>query len=100
MESEILKKINKYKDKDVWIIFFKRGCGYCNRTFNLLRQQKKSYKGYDVNNIDGSLQKVIQRLESDPSINFDSNHQTVPIILYKGKFIGGYDKLKLILTQE
>ena len=40
------------------------------------------------------MKSLIKQLKDTPSLEFDPNHTTVPIIFLKGKFLGGYDKLK------
>ena len=79
---------------DTYVIFFKKTCPYCVNALNKLRQSHVKYKGYDINAIDGDVQRLLELfIKHKDQIKFDPNHKTIPIIFYNGVFIGGQDKL-------
>ena len=85
------KKILDNKEKDFFIVFYKKGCPYCKGAMELFRRNKKSFKGYVVKDTNKILKKLI---ELKDLTGFNEDHTTVPIIFRKGKFIGGFDNLK------
>ena len=104
--NNITKKLNKYYDKiknshDVeYIIFYMNTeyCPYSNNAIKLLKQYKKSFKGYCVKdpskNIDKKQDLINCLKNTSKYTGFDNSYNTLPIIFHNGKFIGGYDQLK------
>lgn len=96
MENDIHPIINKIinASPDTYVIFFTYGCPYSERALQLLRNKHVPYKGYDINEINGNMQKLLLILNKNKDlIGFDSNHKTRPVIFLNGKFLGGYDQL-------
>ena len=99
MTDPINKKINKYAKDDLFIIFYSDWCPYCKKTFQLLKQTNQKYKGYDIDKI-GGMDKLLEKLKAGKSkTHFNKSHKTRPVVFYKGKFIGGYDDLKLFIKK-
>ena len=85
---------------DTYVIFFVRGCPYCENSLQLLRDKNLPYKGYDISTINGNMQKLLEVLKQNADIvSFDPSHSTKPIIFLNGKFIGGYDQLSQLLNK-
>lgn len=87
-----MDKVLQYKDNDYYIVFYSKTCIFCQKAFELLRHKKKSYKGYNVDQI-GLKRFTDEFIKNSDLLNYDITHKTKPIIFHKGKFIGGYDKL-------
>lgn len=93
--NKYVQKIIKYKDSPVYIIFYLKECPYCHQALDLLRSKNLLYKGYDLTNTKGGSKKIFNELSKAPSdIKFSIKHNTVPIIFFQGRFIGGYTELK------
>ena len=88
------KKINQYLENDVFILFYMdiSKCYYAKEALNLIKKSKVKYKGFLINRSPDELPNLINCLKT--KIN---GHKTLPMIFYKGEFIGGYSDLKLIL---
>ena len=98
--DNINKKIQKYKDNNIFIIFYSEWCPFCKNTFKLLNKYKKSFKGYDIDKL-GGKDVLINKLKLEKDITgYDTNHTTRPIIFYKGKFIGGFSDLKSFIEEN
>jgi len=92
------KKILDYKDENLFIIFYSLSCGFCVNAINTLKENKLSFKGYDIDKIKGGLGKLLYCLNQNKNeTNFNESHTTKPIIFYKGKFIGGFTDLQSFL---
>ncbi len=94
----IIKKIIE-AEPNTYVIYFDYGCGYSMAALNLLRNKNVSYKGYDIKEINGQMNKLLDVLAQNANlINFDTNHRTKPIIFINGKFLGGYQELAKYLN--
>jgi len=71
-----------------WFIIMKNGCPYCIKTKELF---DSNHIKYEKEIIDEFNQDYIYT-KIDP---LTKNYRSVPIIFYNGKFIGGYNELKL-----
>ena len=92
------KKILHYKDKNLFLIFYSMSCGFSVNAINLLKEKNVSFKGYDIDKIKGGIDKILYYFNQHKNITgFSESHKTKPIIFYKGKFVGGYSDLKLLL---
>jgi glutaredoxin len=92
--QQVCAKINQYKDKKIYLVFYSQWCGYSKKALALLESTKTDAKCYIVDKILGSREKLLSCLISDAeNTSFDKNHKTVPIIFYQGKFLGGYTEL-------
>ena len=92
------KKIDINKNKNIYLIFYNKWCFYCMDAFKYLKDKKKSYKGYDIDNIKGGIDYVLKcSKKNKEKTGFNPAHKTKPIIFYKGKFIGGFFELKKLL---
>ena len=93
IDEKIIEKISSSPKKS-YVIFFVYGCPYCENSLALLKQKNVPFKGYNINDIDGGMFKLLEVLNKNASIiGFNSDHRTKPIIFYDGKFIGGYTEL-------
>ena len=85
---------------DEYILFYSASCGYSRKALELLYARKLAHTGYDVKNIEGGLNAVLDALEKNKAqIKFNPSHRTVPIIFYNKKFIGGYGELSSLLGE-
>lgn len=99
MYDKYNKKIMDYKDENVFIIFYSPWCKFCDGAIELLKKENMSFKGYNIDNMKGGMDKLLHYLKKQKSLtNFNEEHKTRPIIFYKGKFIGGLDDLKSYLN--
>lgn len=64
-----------------WIVIGKRTCPFTQKAMTLLRNQGEEYIFLDK---EDSLKKVYEKLKTI------LNHDTIPLVINKGKFIGGY----------
>lgn len=80
--------INK-ATKDMFTLYILPGCPYCKKAISLLRRNNYKFTAYDISN---DKAKVIAKLR--PVIG---SHNTVPIIFYNKRFIGGFDSLTKFL---
>ena len=100
MYDKYNSKILDYKDKNIFIIFYSSSCKFCVDAINLLKTNNLSFKGYNIDNIKGNKNRLLHYLKQQKTItSFNENHKTIPIIFYKGKFIGGCSDLKLYLDK-
>lgn len=98
--SPIINKIIT-ADPDTFIIFFVRECIYCEKALELLRSTNSKYKGYNINTINGGLEKLLNELkENAEMLNYNPNHRTKPIIFYDKKFIGGLRELTEFMNNK
>lgn len=94
------KKILQYRDKDLFVIFYSPECPYCQKAIELLKTKNMSFKGYNINNINGGLEKLLYYLNlQEKKTKFNVNHKTKPIIFYKGTFIGGFSELEPFINK-
>lgn len=90
--NSITKKITDNNDKIV--IFYSDWCGYSKNALAYLKQNNISFKGYNIDNIKGGINKVLDELvQSSQQTKFPPNYTTRPLVFYKGKFIGGNNEL-------
>ncbi|QKF94114.1 glutaredoxin [Fadolivirus algeromassiliense] len=95
------KKIDLYKNNDIYIIFYSPTCKYSLNAIDLLKYKNKSFKGYDVNKIKGGFYKLLDYLSLwKENTGYIDSHKTKPIIFHKGKFIGGFTELKVYLDNH
>lgn len=96
-ENPIIKKILN-ADPDTYVIFFVYECPYCTRALRMLRESGLKYKGYNINDINGSMPKLLKVLNDNAElVGFNRNHRTKPIIFLNKKLIGGSDDLSKYL---
>ena len=99
MYDKYNKKIMDYKKENIFIIFYSPWCKFCTSAIELLKNENKSFKGYNIDNMKGGMDKLLHYLKQQKSLtNFKEEHATRPIIFYKGKFIGGLTDLKSYLN--
>jgi glutaredoxin len=97
INDQIINKIIE-ADPDYYIIFYVPYCPYCKKALALL--QEHNFKGYNIDNIPGGMETVLNALNSKAeTIAFNPNHKTKPIIFYNHKFIGGYSELAAKLNK-
>ncbi|MFN8790657.1 MAG: glutaredoxin [Bdellovibrionales bacterium] len=68
------------------LLYKKNPCPFCDRAINLLEGRGLKYDVVDLTDRMDELQKIKQQY----------GWQTVPIIVIKGKLIGGYTDLKAL----
>ena len=79
---------------DTFIIIYKDTCPYCRAALQKLRDDGKSYKGYDIAHQPFTKDQLLTILKENRSkIYFNVSHTTFPMIFLNGRFIGGYDQL-------
>lgn len=92
-EEHINKFMNKINTKKL-TIFGLSYCGYTEKAKKYARDNKISYKFYEIDNQYKNIFNLLSSINTiNPDIEINTNHQTFPIIFYKNKFIGGYDEL-------
>ena len=95
------KKILDYKNENIFIIFYSPSCKYCTNAIDLLKYKNLSFKGYNIDNLKGGLNKLLYHLKQQKELTkFNENHKTKPIIFYKGIFIGGFSDLEDFLNKH
>jgi glutaredoxin len=92
------RKIEKYKNEDKFIVFFKEGCPYSIKALELLKDKEIYIKGYKID--PKHKEHMFGCLEEQKDITkYDPSHKTFPTIFYKGSFIGGYTDLLNFLNR-
>lgn len=95
MADKYTKKIIKYSNDNMFIIFYNEWCGYSMRAIDLLKNKKQSFKGYKIDD----MKKILYFLNESSNItNFNKKHKTRPMIFKNGKFIGGLKELNKYLN--
>lgn len=95
MYDKYNNKIFQYKNDDIFIIFYSSSCKFCLDAIKLLNSNGLTYKGYNIDNIDGGINELLFFLNKQKDLTqYEKNHKTIPIIFYKGLFIGGFVDLK------
>lgn len=88
--GKYVNKILKYKDDDLYVVFYSSTCGYSMRLLNYLKSHKINFKGYDVNVKPTRFNDLLADLIANTdAVQFNTNHRTKPVVFYKGKFVGG-----------
>lgn len=102
--KKVNDEIDKYNKKILnnnvdFIIFYKNVeyCGYSKNSIELLKKSGYPFKGYCVKdpfaNVDRKDNLIKCLKDNSDLTGFDHSHNTLPIIFYKGKFVGGYTEL-------
>lgn len=98
--NKIVKKILSNSSTDMYIVFYSKWCDYSVKSINMLVDNKKSFKAYNIENI-GDFNSILQYFIKYKSLlKFDETHKTRPIIFKNGKFMGGYQCLQHHLNQS
>ena len=95
MNSKVIKLYKKINNNDKEIIIFGLSyCVYCNKSIELIKKNRNSYKYYLIDKHFNLFFKIfLEVTKLYPNLLINIEHKTVPIIFYKKKFIGGYDEL-------
>lgn len=81
-------------NKDGWVIYGYSWCPYSKRAINLLKSKNIQYLFVDVNI--HNLKKIhLKKLNNSKKLTL---HNTFPFIFHHQTFIGGYDDLKIYLS--
>ena len=90
-EKKIYSKINNDND---YVVFGLSNCIFCKKAIDFLQNNNISFKYYPIDNFKELFFKNLVKLSGNyPILHINSQHNTVPIIFYKKKFIGGYTDL-------
>lgn len=93
VKENLNRKIKKYNDR--YVIFYSPWCKYSMEALNILKEKNLLHKAYIIDDITNDLSLLFKAfIQGINDTNFSREHRTRPIIFYKGKFIGGCDKLK------
>ena len=89
-----MKSLNKKNKKKIFQIITLKGCFSCDEAKKLLKK-----KGYKINllELEFNNEEEKQFWNNIVKTKFKKNHMTFPKIFSEGKFIGGYDQLKVII---
>ncbi|KRH93243.1 Glutaredoxin [Pseudoloma neurophilia] len=81
--KDIDKNLNKILNKD-WIVFGRRTCPFTRKAMALLDHEQEDYLFVDKEN---DMKEAYENLKDT------LNHDTIPLIIREGKFLGGYTQL-------
>lgn len=96
VKENLNKKIQKYNDR--YVIFYSPWCKYSMEAINIMKGKNLPHKAYIIDDITSDITLLFEAfIQGSSNTNFSREHKTRPIIFYKGKFIGGCDKLKEML---
>ena len=87
--KRLRKKNMKGGSLPLFIVYGKMSCPFTIKALNFLKIKNKANTFYDVENNENSLK--LQELKKSGKV--PKNYQTVPVILYNNKFIGGMTDL-------
>lgn len=79
-----------------FVVFGSDTCPYCLKAYSLLESNNIQYKYIDINGQILSKQDIFKDLYLNRLI--PSSVKTIPIIFYKGRYIGGYTDLRKMLS--
>lgn len=99
MDLKVKKLYRKITNKNKQIVMFGLShCGYCKKTLELLKKNKITYKYYSIDDYFNLFFKVLVEVAKYfPNFEINIDHKTVPVIFYKGKFIGGFTEISQYL---
>jgi len=101
MNTNVKKIYSKIKNDNDYIIFGLSHCIYCKKTIEFLQNNYISYKYYLIDDFKDLFFKNFIKLGSEyKSLDINLKHNTVPVIFYKKKFIGGYTDLVEIFNNH
>lgn len=96
-EDITIDTITEYKNRDEYIIYYISGCPFSENAIKLLKKNNQPYVAIQLTYL--TKQQLLEKLIDNTNLfGFDCNHTTVPIIFYKGSFVGGYYELQQILN--
>ena len=95
---------NDKKNDNTIVIYARPTCPHCIGFVDFLKQNNKTNRFYDnliyVEVDSESPKKIFSKTKILEHLNKEiGDHSTVPIVFYKGKFIGGADKSKKLLEK-
>lgn len=92
--SKTRTDLSKKKKYDIIIL---EKCPFCNDLVDILKKNKIKYNHIEIErNVDEEEKKTIcKKIITD---KFSKEHNTFPMIFHNGKFLGGLDKMKKILS--
>jgi glutaredoxin len=94
MSTNLKKIYSKINNDTDYIVFGLSYCIFCKKTIEFLQKNNISHKYYLIDDYKEIFMTNFVKLEKEyQSLNINSLHNTVPIIFYKKKFIGGYTDL-------
>jgi glutaredoxin len=86
--GKFINKIIKYKNTDLYVVFYSTECSYSMNLINFLKNNKIKFKAYDVDK-SNNFQKLLDDLNKhNKLVNFNVTHKTKPIVFYKGTYFG------------
>ena len=99
MDSKVKKLYKKITNENKEIVMFGLSdCIYCKKTLQLLKKNKITYKYYSIDDYFNLFFKVLVEVAKYfPNFEINIDHKTVPVIFYKGKFIGGFTEISQYL---
>jgi glutaredoxin len=80
------------------LILYSPWCGYSKAALKLLDESQIPYLSVKIEDIDSTMDELINKLSKSGIKRFDGSHRTRPMIFIDGKFIGGYSDLQKILS--
>lgn len=81
-------------DQGTYVLFYVPECPYCQNALGLLRAKSLPYKAYNINNINGNMNRLLKVLGTNSVLTgYNTYHTTKPLIFVNGQFVGGYDDL-------
>lgn len=78
--------IDKFKSIN-WLIFTKKGCGYCTKAKNLLKEHNIVFTETEIDSENSYT--IYAQIDK-----YTNKYRYFPIIFNNGKFIGGYSELE------
>ena len=98
------KQFSKDNNNNTIVIYARPTCPHCIGFVDFLKENNKKTHFYDnliyVEVDSDSPKKLFSKKKILENLNKEiGDHSTVPIVFYKGKFIGGADKSKQLLDR-
>jgi glutaredoxin len=71
-------------------VYYLSWCGFCRASTRLLESEKIPFTLFDVTSDQAAIAEVKQR----------TGHRTMPIILFRGEVVGGYNELTSYIAKH
>jgi glutaredoxin len=84
-----------------YTIYTKKGCSYCDKVKELLREQERELRFVDSTEYISDESSKMRFLNFIKDVGqLEEPYKTFPMVFYEGRFIGGFSQTKLFLEKQ